>query len=53
MDWPLVQCVSFQELNQDELKTTLDRLKQSEAKVMDLRNQIQSLKAELKISQKV
>lgn len=41
------------ELNADELKLTQDKLKQSEAKVMDLRNQIQSLTAELKISQKI
>lgn len=35
------------------MKATAEKLKQAESKVMDLRNQIQTLKAELKISQKV
>lgn len=41
------------ELDQHELKATAEKLKQAESKLMDLRNQIQTLKAELKISQKV
>ena len=49
----MIYILQFGSLQETEIKTLQDKLKQSEQKSAEFRNQCQSLRQELKVAQKV